>query len=114
MHLSTSNTTNCHWSRRRPEFPILHQIARISKLLGPYKIFFDAPRTNEPIIYTDTSSFVICTTGPGATEGLLAYNGTCAFFIVVHVTSSISEFIRRGEEGCTRGGESIVKISIEI
>jgi len=76
------------------------KITRIPKFLDPHKIFLDTSRADEPVKDANASSFVICTAGPSPSERLLAHHGARAFFVIVDITSCVTEFIGGSEEGC--------------
>ena len=77
------------------------------EILHPHKVFLDAPRANEPIKDADTSSLVVRPASTGTTERLLTHDGASAFFVVVDITSGITEFIGCGEEGFTVRGKAV-------
>ena len=85
---------------------ILYQIAGIPDVVNTHEVFLDAPRTNKPIVETDTPCLVIGPAGPRSAERLLAHDSACTFFIIIYVTRCIAELVGRGKQGCTGGGES--------
>lgn len=69
----------------------LHQVARIPVFLQPDETLLDAPRGYKPVEDADTSSLIIRTAAPGASERLLADNSSGTLLVVVHVPGSVAE-----------------------
>jgi len=67
------------------------------EILQPNKVFLDAPSANKSIKDTNTPSFIIRPTSACTTERLLAYHGTCTFFVIVYITSRVTQFV-----GCSK------------
>jgi hypothetical protein len=99
--------SNNHVSFLSSTAPGLDQVGRIVEILHPHKVFLDASRANEPIKNADTSSLVVRPASTGPAERLLTHDGACAFFVVVDITSGITEFIGCGQEGFTVRGKAV-------
>lgn len=71
----------------------LHQVTRVTILPQPNETFLDAPRRHEPVEDIDTSCLVIRSAPPTTSEGLLTYDGSRAFLVVIHVSGCIPKLV---------------------
>ena len=76
----------------------LHEVRRIEVVLEADKVLLDATRRHEAVEDGHASGFVVGATSTRTAERLLTDDGTCAFFVVVHVTSSVAKLVGRLEE----------------
>jgi hypothetical protein len=108
LSLARGNYQNCDIIIHLCASKILYQIAGVPDFVNTHEVFLDAPRTNKPIIETDTPCLVIGPAGPRSTERLLAHDSACTFLIIIYVTRCIAQLVGRGNQGRTGGGEAVL------
>ena len=70
-----------------------YQVRRITKVFQPNEVLLDAAHTHEAVEDRDAARFIVCSACPATTEWLLAHDRPCTFFVVVHVTGGVTEFV---------------------
>ena len=76
----------------------LLEVGRVQEVIQSDKVLLDATRRHEAVEDGHTSSLVVGATSTRTAERLLTDDGTRAFFVVVHVTSSVAKLVGCLEE----------------
>jgi len=77
------------------------------ELLKANKVFLDAPRADEAVEDADAPCLIVGPASTSTTEGLLANNSACAFFVVVYISGGVAEPVGRSQEGLALGCEAV-------
>jgi hypothetical protein len=68
----------------------LYQVGRVLEVFQPNKALLNTPDRHKPVEDTHASRLVVGAAPPCTTERLLADNGACALFVIIHITSSVA------------------------
>ena len=90
--------------------PSSYKITRVAEFLKGHEVLFDCSRTDEPIKYADTSSLIVGTACPCPTKWLLANHGACGFFVVINISSGVTQFVSSLNQSWTRRGKATYDI----